>query len=235
MRLVKILLVFVVVIGGLFVAADRVAVKLAEDEAASQAQRNQGMAARPTVSIKGFPFLTQVLAKKLDEVEVTADGVQAGVPGQSLRIDRFDADLKGVRLKDDFSSAVADTATGSSHITYADLTKAAPDGVTVGYGGQGSDGQERVKITVSATLPIVGTVKRSLVSAISVSGDSVRLRAVSISGLGSVAGLEDLIRQKIDFSRKLVGLPQGIRLNSIQTNADGITVSATGTQVALTQ
>src|SRR3954469_3671187 len=125
MRLVKILLVFVVIIGGLFVAADRVAVNFAEDEAASRAQQTQGLTTKPTVSIKGFPFLTQVLAKKLDEVDVTADGVQAEAAGQSLRIDRFEADLKGVRLKDNFASAVADTATGSALITYADLTKAA--------------------------------------------------------------------------------------------------------------
>jgi hypothetical protein len=233
MRLVKILLVFVVVIGGLFVAADRVAVNFAEDEAASQAQHAEGLATKPSVSIKGFPFLTQVLSKKLDEVDVTADGVQTGTPGRSLRIDRFNADLKDVRLRNNFSSAVADTATGSAHITYADLTKAAPEGMTVSYGGRGSGGQGQVRITASVTLPVLGTVKRSLVSAVSVSGDSVRVRAVSIPGLGSVPGLENLVRQKIDFSRKVVGLPQGIRLNSIETNADGITISATGSDVVL--
>lgn len=236
MRLVRNLLIFVVVIGGLFVAADRVAVNFAEDEAASRAQRTEGLAVKPTVSIRGFPFLTQVLAKKLDEVDVTADGVQAEAAGQSMRIDRFDADLKGVRLQNSFSSAVADTATGSAHITYADLTKAAPHGVTVSYGGPGSGGQGRVKVSASVKLPVVGTVGQSVVSAISVSGDdSIRLRAVSIPGAASFGGLEDLIRQKIDFNRELAGLPRGIRLDSVETTADGITISATGSNVVLAQ
>lgn len=234
MRAVRILLIFAVIIGGLFLAADRVAVRFAEDEAASRAQQSEGLTSKPKVSIKGFPFLTQVLDKKLDEVEVTADGVEAEAGGQSLRIDRFDADLRGVRLTDNFSSAVADTATGSAFITYVDLTKAAPDGVTVAYGGPGSGGKGQVKVTASVTLPVLGAVRRSVTSAISVSGtDSVRLRADSIPGLDLVPGLDELVRQKIDFTRELVGLPEGIRLASIQATPKGITIAATGTKVAL--
>jgi hypothetical protein len=236
MRLVKFLLIFAVVIGGLFVAADRVAVKFAENEAASRAQQTEGLAAKPTVSIKGFPFLTQVLGKKLDEVDVTAAGVEAGPAGERLRIDRFDTELRGVRLEDNFSTAVADTATGSVHITYADLSKAAPDGVTVSYGGKSSGGQGRVKITAGVTLPVLGTIKRSVISTVSVSGDeSLRLRADSIPGAGAVPGLEDMIREKIDFNRKLAGLPQGVRLESIEANPDGISISATGSEVVLAQ
>jgi hypothetical protein len=234
MRAVRILLIFAVITGALFVAADRVAVKFAEDEAASRAQQSEGLTFKPKVSIEGFPFLTQVLDKKLDDVRMTANGVQAEAGGQSLRIDRFGADLRGVRLTDNFSSAVADTATGAALITYADLTRAAPDGVTVAYGGQGPNGKGQVKVSASVTLPVVGKVDRSVLSAISVSGkDTVELRADSIPGLDAVPGLETLIRQKIDFSRDLVGLPEGIRLESIATTPAGITISATGTDVVL--
>ncbi|MGW3246920.1 LmeA family phospholipid-binding protein [Streptomyces sp. NPDC001070] len=237
MRAVRILLILAVILGALFVAADRIAVHFAESEAADRAQQTLGLTSKPGIDIKGFPFLTQVLAKKLDDVEVTADGVQAtGTGGQTLRVARFQADLHGVRMADGFTSAVADTAQGSALVTYADLTKAAPSGVTIAYGGTSADGKGRVKVTVNVSTPI-GSVKRSVVSEVNVTGkNSIKLTAGDIPGLDSLPpGIEDLIRERIDFTRALAGLPKGIELSSVTANADGITIAATGTQVVLAQ
>jgi hypothetical protein len=233
MRALRILLIIVVILGGLFVAADRVAVHFAESEAASKAQQTQGLSEKPDVSIHGFPFLTQVAAKKLDDVTVTAKGITAGTGGSALRIERFTADLRGVRLGNGFASAVADTADGSALVTYADLTKAAPDGVSVAYGGAAAKG--KVKVTVSLSLPVVGTVKRSVVSQVSVTGgNTIQLHADSIPNVsGLPSSVETQIRGQIDFARKLVGLPEGIELKSVDTSPDGITVAATGTKVVL--
>jgi hypothetical protein len=235
MRALRILLIIVVILGGLFVAADRVAVHFAESEAASKAQQTQGLSEKPDVSIHGFPFLTQVAAKKLDDVTVTAKGITAGTGGSALRIERFTADLRGVRLGNGFASAVADTADGSALVTYADLTKAAPDGVSVAYGGAAANGKGKVKVTVSLSLPVVGTVKRSVVSQVSVTGgNTIQLHADSIPNVsGLPSSVETLIRGQVDFARKLVGLPEGIELKSVDTSPDGITVAATGTKVVL--
>jgi hypothetical protein len=235
MRALRILLIVVVILGGLFVAADRIAVHFAESEAADKAQQTQGLSEKPDVSIKGFPFLTQVMGQKLDDVEVTADGITAGTGDTALRIERFTADLHGVRLSNGFASAVADTADGSALISYADLSKAAPNGVSVTYGGESATGAGKVKLTASLLVPGAGTVKRSVVSQISVTnGGTISLKAVSIPDLSELpAGTESLIREQIDFSRELTGLPEGIELQSVTTSADGITVAATGKNVVL--
>ncbi len=74
MRALRVLLVIVVILGGLFVAADRVAVNIAEDKAADKIRGSQGLDRTPEVSITGFPFLTQVANRSLDEVDATIDG-----------------------------------------------------------------------------------------------------------------------------------------------------------------
>ncbi|NEA56693.1 DUF2993 domain-containing protein [Streptomyces sp. SID13666] len=235
MRAARILLIVLVVLGGLFVAADRIAVSVAQDKAAERAQLTQGLSSKPDISIKGFPFLTQVASDKLDDVKITAHDIQAGTGAERLRIDSFTADLRGVNLSGDYQRAVADTADGSAFITYADLSAAAPPGVTVAYGGESKDGKGRVKVTGSVSgVPVLGTVKRSVTSVISVEhGDTVRLHADVIPGVGSIPGLDKLIREKIDFTRSLVGLPTGIKVQSVVTTPSGISVAASGTNVVL--
>ncbi|MCW2873599.1 DUF2993 domain-containing protein [Actinacidiphila oryziradicis] len=214
MRAIRILLVLAVVLGVLFVAADRIALWFAESQAADKAQQSQGFTSKPDVSIKGFPFLTQVAAKKLDDVHITAKGIEAGTGGQTLRIDRFSADLRGVRLSGNFSSAVADTADGTVLITYADLTKAVPSGITVGYAGNG-------KVKLSA-LGFTTTVEATLAN-----GKTVRLGGLS----GLPAELQALVGSGLSWD--LSGLPTGIQLKSATATADGIQVVASGTHVVL--
>ena len=65
----------VLVLVALFVVLDRVTVAYAENQAAQQMQ-SQGFPTRPDVTIKGFPFLTQVAAKRLNDVHITASDVR---------------------------------------------------------------------------------------------------------------------------------------------------------------
>ncbi len=72
-----ILLIILVVLAGLFVVIDRVAVHVADNEFATQIQK-QGFSTKPSVSIQGFPFLTQVAARDFKDVRITANGEKAG-------------------------------------------------------------------------------------------------------------------------------------------------------------
>ncbi len=239
-RGIRVLLVLVVVLGGLFVAADRLAVSFAESKAADRIQSARGLSAKPSVSIKGFPFLTQLLDKDLSEVTVTAADLQtspgAAAPGAGpLRIARFTADLHDVRTNGDYSGATADTATGTALISYAELSKAAPSGVTVSYGGPDSGGKGQVKVTGSLVVPGIGAIQRSVVSEVAVSGgDTVSLHARSIPGGDTIPGLDRLVRRKTDFTTRLSGLPHGITLDSVQATPDGLQFSLTGKNVPLT-
>ncbi|WP_393059499.1 DUF2993 domain-containing protein [Streptomyces sp. LN549] len=229
MRALRILLVVVVVLAGVFIAVDRAAVYFAESEAADRVVVSGARTGSTDVSIKGFPFLTQVAGSELDEVDVKVTGIEATAGGRALRISTMEAELHQVRLTDGFSGATATRASGTAVISYADLTKAASDGVAVEYGGNG-----KVKVTGAVEIPGIGrTVSRSVLSTVTlVDGHTVRVHADKVPGEG-IPGLEGLVREKTDFEREVGKLPNGLKLEKIQPTAAGLEISVTGTDVRL--
>ncbi|WP_406147087.1 DUF2993 domain-containing protein [Streptomyces sp. NBC_01012] len=230
MRALRIFLIIAVVLGGIFVAADRAALYFAESEAEERVTfGDAGGAGSTEVSIKGFPFLTQVAGKELDHVDVTVKDVRAGAAGHEVRISEIKAQLRQVTLDSGYSTATAARATGTAVIPYAALTEAADEGVTVSYGGDG-----KVKVTGSVQIPLTGkAVTRSVLSTVTlVGGDTVKVRADEVPGEG-VPGLEDLVRKKTDFERTIGGLPDGLKLEKIDVAPDGLEISMSGSDVRL--
>ncbi|MGW2087839.1 LmeA family phospholipid-binding protein [Streptomyces sp. NPDC001880] len=227
MRALRILLVIVVVLGGIFVAVDRAAVYFVESEAAGRIRITDATIGSTDVSIKGFPFLTQIAGNRLDEVDVEITGIETAANGRRLRISRMNAALHDVKLADGYSSATAARATGTAVISYEDLTKVASDGVAVEYGGNN-------KVKVTGTVDVLGNpVSRSVLSTVTlVDGHTLRVRADKVPGEG-IPGLEGIVRQKTDFDREIGGLPSGLKLQKIQPTADGLEISVTGTDVKL--
>lgn len=229
MRALRILLIVVVVLAGVFIAVDRAAVYFAESEAADRVVIPGARTGSTDVSIKGFPFLTQAAGSELDEVDVKITGIEATAGGRTLRISSLAAKLHQVRLSDGFSRVTADRATGTVVISYEDLTKAAAEDVAVEYGGNG-----KVKVTGTVTVPVINrTVSRSVLSTVTlVDGNTVRVHADKVPGEG-IPGLEGLIREKTDFEREVGTLPNGLKLEKIQPTADGLEISGRGTDVSL--
>ncbi|GAA1350954.1 LmeA family phospholipid-binding protein [Streptomyces beijiangensis] len=240
MRGLRILLIIVVVLGGIFVAVDRIAVNVAENKAADKIRSSQGLNSTPDVSIKGFPFLTQVASSELDEVDVKLAGITATAQGRSIQLTEVRAELKNVKINSSFSSAVAASATGSARVSYADLTKSAPKGATVSYAGAERAAKGQVKVTGSIADLLTGagiSVPESLkalpplstYSTVSlVGGDQVRLHAESLPPL-----VEDSLRKVVDYNLKIDGLPSSIKLDKTAAAEDGIEFSGTGTNVDL--
>lgn len=228
MRALRILLVVAVVLGALFVVADRIAVNMAESEAAERIKVQKGTADSTDVSVKGFPFLTQAMDREFDEVEIRLTGIETSAAGRPVRIDEMTADLFDVRVGEGYATATAARAEGTARITYEDLTKAADDDVTVTYGQNG-----KVKVTGSVTLPLFGKITRSVVSTVTiVGGDTIRVRADKVPGEG-IPGLEGEIRKKTDFDRKLGGLPVGLTLEKVEATPEGVVIMVTGKDVEL--
>ncbi|WP_328538023.1 LmeA family phospholipid-binding protein [Streptomyces sp. NBC_00344] len=227
MRALRTLLIIVVILGGLFVGADRIAVHVAENEAADRIRSSEGLTASPDVDIKGFPFLTQVLGKKLDRVDITMNGVEASAQGRKVRITRVRAELHDVRISGSYSSAVAARASGTAHISYEDLTRASETGAKVAYGGDG-------KVKVTGSVDILGrTLTRSVTSSVTMVGKNrIKVRADAVPGEG-IPGLEGLVRKKTDFEGAIGGLPSGLELDKVQATPDGVDIGVTGTDVSL--
>lgn len=245
MRALRIILIVTVILGGLFVIADRVAVGFAEDKAADRIKSTEGLAGTPDVSIEGFPFLTQVVGGELDDVKIGIKDYEASTGGTSgtstVRIDDLNAEMHGVVFNGGYTSATADSATGSASIGYAELLKTAKSQATqVGPGvtarvvglSDGGDGKIKVAIEVSVGGTKVPQPVSVLSSVTVVGGNTVKVHADSLPKLG-VDLAENRVRAITDFEQKIDKLPGGIQLDTVQAAANGVDISVKGSNVKL--
>ncbi|MEU9191805.1 LmeA family phospholipid-binding protein [Streptomyces hundungensis] len=117
------LLIALVVGAGFLVLGDRCAVMYAEKKAQQALQSELGLAAAPQVDIHGFPFLTQVLDKRLERVDVTVPHVPADrVSLAKVRAGARDIELTG-DLPSDISGAVIGSLNGEITLAFDDMNR----------------------------------------------------------------------------------------------------------------
>ncbi|MBD0425021.1 DUF2993 domain-containing protein [Streptomyces sp. TRM S81-3] len=242
MRALRILLIVVVVLCGLFVVADRIAAGFAEDEAADRLRTSENLASTPDVSVNGFPFLTQLAAGELDDVEVGIDDYEAtGGDGEKIRLDRIEAHLKGVEFSGDFGSATAATATGTATVGYDELMKATKSepteiapGITAKVVGLSDGGNGKIKVSLAATvLGIELSEPVDVLSSVRVRDDDVEVVADGLPEIGGRQLGESRIRAITDFQQRIDELPGGIRLDKVEAAEDGVEITVRGSDVRL--
>ncbi|MFF3467530.1 DUF2993 domain-containing protein [Streptomyces sp. NPDC002619] len=243
MRALRIFLIVVVILGGLFVLVDRIAVHFAEGEAADKLRTTENLAATPDVSIKGFPFLTQVAGGSLDDIEVGIKNYEAatGNGAEKIRIDDLKADMKGVEFTGDYSSATASTATGTATIAYDELLKTAKSepaevapGVTARVVGISDGGNGKIKVAVEAT--VLGAKLPEpvyVLSTVTVVDNKVKVHADNLPKFGRVEIAENRVREITDFQQAVDELPGGIKLDKVQAAKDGVDITVKGSNVKL--
>ncbi|NYI07517.1 LmeA family phospholipid-binding protein [Allostreptomyces psammosilenae] len=228
-----------VVLGGLTVAADRVAVGFAEDRIAEAVRSRMDLARTPEVRVDGFPFLTQVVGRDLEEVSVTAEDVTstASTDGGAadLTVDRLETTLRGVRLDADFSGGTAAEAEATLTLSYEDLSAAIGNGVTLSPAGDTD--VEGGNVRVAGRYELFGqTLELAYIGRVEVAGDdTLRLELLQAEGGGALpSALEALVRQAAGAGeRRVAQLPEGVALESLRTTPDAVVVHATGTDVPL--
>ncbi|MFJ6478555.1 MULTISPECIES: LmeA family phospholipid-binding protein [unclassified Streptomyces] len=234
MRFLRVVVIVGVVLGALFVGVDRWAAGYVENRLAERIQARQGLAGSSEVEVHGFPFLTQVLSRDLDQVDLKLRGVEVTAEGRKTRLSELDASFHGVKLNGDYSGGTADRAEGTALITYADLTAASQTGATLSYGGAPG------KVKVTATVDLAGKkLSHSVVSTVTLEdatggkGKIVRVRADEVPG-ASLPGVEGMIRKKTDFDRDLgSGMPAGLQLSSLTSDEAGVHLALGGTNVVV--
>ncbi|WP_405992422.1 DUF2993 domain-containing protein [Streptomyces sp. NBC_00986] len=246
MRGLRILLIVVVILGALFVVVDRVALHFAEEEAASKVKTSENLASTPDVSIKGFPFLTQVASGELDDVELGVGQYEAPTGNTSasggattIRIDDLKADMKDVKFSSGYSSATAASATGTASISYDQLLKAAKSaptsvftGVTAQIVSLSDGGDGKIKADMKVTVTGVGTTTYPVLSTVTVVGNTVKVHADNLPKL--VVDLADSrVRSITDFQQTLDQLPGGVKLDSVQAAKGGVDIKVKGSNVRL--
>ncbi|MEU5211841.1 DUF2993 domain-containing protein [Streptomyces sp. NPDC020742] len=117
------LLVAVVVCTAFLALGDRFAVLYAQNAAAKKIKDALHLNATPEVEIAGFPFLTQVLDKRVDQVKVSIPDVAA----DRVSLAKFDATAKDIRidgdLPDSIKGATIGTMNGTVLLAFDDMNR----------------------------------------------------------------------------------------------------------------
>jgi LmeA-like phospholipid-binding len=244
MRRTTRLVVTVVVIGGLLYGADRVAARYAADQIASVVQSDAHLAHRPKVVVKGFPFLTQVVAGDYRHIDVTAadvfeHGETAG--GAVLRLD-----FAGVRIpaSNALSNAVKTVpvkqVTGSVAIPFADLqTAAGVSGLSITGAAPGRTdailATDVVKVGATGTTVTTVTTVR-LTGTVTFLGNSLVVKPTAIAMANETpvpAAVRASVLAQAVLSVRLPGLPPGVEITGVSVTSADVVVTLGASNLVL--
>jgi hypothetical protein len=219
------LVIVLLVLAGLFVGADRIAVGIAESQIAKRVQTSQNLASKPSVTIANFPFLTQLAGMKLDHVSMDARGVVRN----GIRVSDLHVDLTGVVPSNGFKEAKVDKLSGTAFFSWPDLEAAAAAqrlDVTLAAGPDD---------TIRVTGPVPGVGKVTLQSRLTLGPDN-RLELAASKVETPIPGLGARIPRELDFPVPIGALPMNLtlQLNDLKTSGDGLRVKALADHVTIT-
>lgn len=224
-------IIWIVVVLALLVGLDFGSKAFAQSEAATQLQK-QGFPTKPSVSIAGFPFLTQAITKHFSQITITASHIPAG----PLTITSMNVTVKDVRINSytSFSGGTTGPLNGSIFISLGSLGDAlSAAGPLAGFIGGNS-----LKVITIGSNEIQGSLQvagglLSWSATWKVTSDGpneINLHLISSSGLPS--GLLDSAR---DVKLPLTSLPAGLTLTGgLTANGKGITAHVSADSLSFT-
>ena len=221
-------LIAVVILLGLLVAADRIALAVAESQLAGRIQSSQKLSQKPAVSIDGFPFLTQVASRDFSHATVDIHDL----PANGITISDLHADLHGVHVNSGFYAATVDTLAATAQMSYADIAKALASKMTVAGAQVGT-----IKLSdagndqLSAAYDVLGIDVSATIEVKLVGTNTLEFKSVSIKTPVSAI----FTPPNFDVSYNLGALPFGMKLTGLEFNPSAVEISATGQNVDLSQ
>ena len=202
-------IIIVIALLVVLVGVDRLAAFYVQGRIASEIQ-DQGFPSKPDVSIKGFPFLTQVISRHFQGIN---------------------ADLSDVRLNSGFSGGTVGHLSGAGVITFASMSNAL--GSLVGgplsslVGSAGLTLKPVSSDEVKASINLVVTSGSAIWRVTRVSGTKIRVHLVSSQGLPS-----QLLGSVRNIKVPVPQLPLGMKIQSLTVTSAGISIRVTGSHVA---
>jgi hypothetical protein len=227
---VKALLIVVLMLLGLAVAADRVAVNVAEDQVGKQIAEKGGLHGTPTVHIGGFPFLTQAFAGDYRDVSIRLTADELGQPAGT----KADVHLRGVRvpLSSVLSRSVhevpVDRVDGTATLSYALLAERLGPDATLSREGDG--------LRVTRTVEILGQrVKLTAAGQVTLKGNDLVMDVQRASGAGVdlPSWAVDRASNALDLRYTVPALPFGLRLTGVSPQDDGVRITVAAEQAVL--
>jgi hypothetical protein len=223
-------LLVVLIIGvGLLVAADRIGAVVAGREVASRVQTAYNLPSKPSVSVRGFPFLTQLASGNYHEIDVSVRSVSAN----GVTVDGLTARLTGVRapLNNLFgrspSGITAANVVGSGTVPFSSVRSRLPRGVQLSQDGGA--------LRLAGTVTYLGvTVPVSADASLSATGSGIAVTPTRVSVASGSSALSSVIADRFRFVIPVTGLPLHLSLNAVTVVPGGVRVSASAANVAFT-
>ena len=215
----KALAAVLVLVLGLAFAADRVAAGIAEDVVARELASEGGLRGEPEVDITGFPFLTQALAGRYDDVRLSASAAQLGQPEGT----RADVTLRGVQLP--LASALSGSVRevpveridGTATLSYALLSMQLGAGTTLRREGE--------QLRITRTVELLGQqVPLTAVGSVAVEGRELVVDVDGAEGAGVELPpfLVERAGDLLDLRYPVPALPFGLQLTGVSPAEDGV-------------
>jgi len=224
---------FLIVVAALlavFVVVDQIARVVAEHKVASELKTRYGLASQPSVSVHGFPFLTQVAGRVVHRVDVNNADVPF-VDGQNVNVDLH---LHHLRLTQGLSNGRVREVDGTVLLPFDQLqalAKKASSGVkTVSYGGE----PDLVKI--DATVPtVIGEQQVTAFGLLTIRDGrlSFRTTKVEINGQSPPSEVVQTVTERLNVTVGLPAVPMSARLNSVQVQQSGVRLGLTANDVSV--
>ena len=226
----KALLVVLLLLVGLAVVADRVALGVAEDRVATQLVEKGGLQGSPEVEIAGFPFLTQAVGGRYDDVRISLTAEQLGQPEGT----RADIALHGVEvpLSSVLSGSVAEVPVeridGTATLSYALISdQIGPDTELTPEG----DG-----LRITRTVEILGqSLRLTAAGQVTLEGSDLVVDVDEATGAGvDVPGfLLERAADVLDIRYTVPPLPFGLQLTGVAPAGDGVEIRVEATDTVL--
>ena len=224
----KALVVVVLLLLGLLVVADRVAVGVAEDQVATQVQQKGALKGAPQVDIAGFPFLTQAVGGRYDDVRISLTAAELSQPEGT----HADIALHGVHVP--LSAVVSgsvqqvpvDRIDGTATLSYALLSAQLAGDTTVKREGNG--------LRITRTVELLGqSLPLTAAGTVALHGSDIVVDVSKAAGAG--VHVPDWVLNRaadlLDLRYRVPALPFGLKLTGVTAADDGVhlTVAATDT------
>jgi hypothetical protein len=209
------LIIGLVVLIILLVAGDFVAKAVAQSVVASQIQK-QGFPKKPSVSIAGFPFLTQVASRNFQKITISSKNIPEG----PITISKISAVASNIHLNGGFSSGTVKDLVGTVLVTFPALehtmnNQLGPLGSLLQSSGLklSAAGHDRVK----ASLDLLVASGSATWMVTRPNGKELEIKLVNSSGVPSSA-----LSSLRDIHINLPHLPLGVRIDSVHITEQGI-------------
>ncbi len=225
------LVVVALLLLGLTVLLDRVAVGVAEDRVARELPSEVGLQGPPEVDIAGFPFLTQAVGGSYDDVRISLTATELGQPEGT----RADLSLRGVHvplsaaLSGSLREVPVDRIEGTTTLPY--------DLLAAQLGADTEVAREGDRLRITRTVEVLGRqLPLTAVGRVELEDGDLVVDVQEVDGAGvEVPGfILDRAVDLLGLRYRVPTLPFGLQVTSVRPAAEGVDVGLEAVDTVLT-